>query len=468
MSRFADAAFWGNVMTIAANPPGLSDVAPRRLDGATIKANFADLHPPLSRHEAKVEAERCYFCFDPPCQKACPTSIDIPLFIRQIAADNRDGAARTIFDANIMGGMCARVCPTETLCEEACVREAAEGKPVTIGLLQRYATDALIETGKSPYQRGAPTGKRVAIVGCGPAGLACAHALAAAGVETTIFEARGKPGGLNEYGIAAYKTVNDFAAKEAAFILSIGGIEMQYGIALGKHVRLADLRRDYDAVFLAMGLGATNRLGLPGEEELENVVDAVDYIVRIRQAKDPATLPVGRRVVVVGGGMTAIDIAVQSKKLGAQSVTIVYRRGADKMKASQFERELAQTNGVVIRTWARPVSLEGHAGVLSGVVFEDTHEHEGVLASPGSVFRIEADMLFTAIGQRGAPEALDGAPIEVEDGRIVVDAERRSSLEGVWAGGDCVLGGEDLTVRAVEDGKQAARSIIAALGVGGA
>ena len=455
-------------MTIAANPPGLSDVAPARLDAATIKANFADLHPPLTRHAARVEAERCYFCFDAPCQKACPTSIDIPLFIRQIAAGNRDGAARTIFDANIMGGMCARVCPTETLCEEACVREAAEGKPVMIGLLQRYATDALIEKGKSPYARGAPTDKRVAIVGAGPAGLACAHALAVAGVEATIFEARGKPGGLNEYGIAAYKTIDDFAAKEAAFILSIGGIETQYGVALGKHVKLQDLRRDYDAVFLATGLGATNKLGLPRENELENVVDAVDYIARLRQANDLTTLPVGRRVVVVGGGMTAIDIAVQSKRLGAQSVTIVYRRGADKMKASQFERELAQTSGVVIRTWARPVSLEGHAGALSGVVFEDTHEHEGVLASPGSVFRIEADMLFTAIGQRGAPEALDGAPIEVKDGRVVVDAERRTSLKGVWAGGDCVLGGEDLTVSAVEDGKQAARSIIAALGVGGA
>jgi dihydropyrimidine dehydrogenase (NAD+) subunit PreT len=452
-------------MTIAAHPPGLADVAPARLDEAGIKANFADLHPPLTRHEAKVEAERCYFCFDAPCQKACPTSIDIPLFIRQIAADNRNGAAKTIFDANIMGGMCARVCPTETLCEEACVREAAEGKPVTIGLLQRYATDPMIEAGKSPYMRGAPTGKRVAIVGAGPAGLACAHALAIAGVETTIFEARPKPGGLNEYGIAAYKAVDGFAAKEAAFILSIGGIEVKYGAVLGDHVKLEDLRRDYDAVFLGMGLGATNKLGLPRESELENVVDAVDYIARLRQAEDLTKLPVGRRVVVIGGGMTAIDIAVQTKRLGAENVTLVYRRGVDNMKASGFERELAQTSGVVIRTWARPVSLEGHGDALSGVIFEDTHEHEGKLASPGSVFRVEADMLFTAIGQRGTPEALDAAQIEVKDGRVVVDAERRTSLKGVWAGGDCVLGGEDLTVSAVEDGKQAARSIVAALGV---
>jgi dihydropyrimidine dehydrogenase (NAD+) subunit PreT len=206
-------------------------------------------------------------------------------------------------------------------------------------------------------------------------------------------------------------------------------------------------------------------LGLPGETELENVIDAVDYIARLRQAKEVSALPVGRRVLVIGGGMTAIDIAVQSKKLGAETVTMAYRRGPEQMKASRYERELAQTSGVVIRYWARPVSLEGHAGALSGVVFENTHEHAGMLASPGSVFRIEADALFTAIGQRGAPEALDGAAIEIKDGRIVVDAERRTSLESVWAGGDCVFGGQDLTVSAVEDGKQAARSIAAALGV---
>ena len=452
-------------MTIAAHPPGISDVATGRLDAAALKANFADLHPPLTHHEAHVEAERCYFCFDAPCQSACPTSIDVPLFIRQIAAGNREGAARTIFDANIMGGTCARVCPTETLCEEACVREAAEGKPVVIGLLQRYATDAVIDSGKSPYARGAPTGKRVAIVGAGPAGLACAHALALAGMDSTIFEARQKPGGLNEYGIAAYKTVDDFAQREAAFILSIGGIKVRHGAALGRDIKLDELRRDYDAVFLGLGLGSTNKLGLPREDELENVIDAVDYIARLRQAKDITTLPVGRRVVVIGGGMTAIDIAVQSKKLGAQSVTMVYRRGPEQMKASRFERELAQTNGVVLRFWARPVSLEGHAGALSGVVFEDTHEHEGVLAAPGSVFRVEADMLFTAIGQRGTPEALDCAQIDLQGDRIVIDAERRTTLQGVWAGGDCVFGGKDLTVSAVEDGKQAARSIIAALGV---
>jgi dihydropyrimidine dehydrogenase (NAD+) subunit PreT len=450
-------------MTIAANPPGVSDIRPGRLDEATLRGNFADLHPLLTTHEARVEAERCYFCFDPPCQQACPTAIDIPLFIRQIAAGNRSGAATTIFDSNIMGGMCARVCPTETLCEEACVREAAEAKPVVIGKLQRYATDPTIERGKSPYARGAPTGQRVAIVGAGPAGLACAHELSLAGVDSTIFEPREKAGGLNEYGIAAYKTADDFAAREVDFILSIGGIEIRRGQALGRDVKLEDLRRDYDAVFLGAGLGATNTLGLPKETELTNVIDAVDYIANLRQAKDLSKLPVGRRVVVIGGGMTAVDAAVQSKKLGAESVTMVYRRGPEQMKASAYERELAQTNGVVIRYWARPVALEGRGDTLSGVVFESGNDGEGASAPVGSVFRLDADMLFLAIGQRGAPEALDGAPIEVKDGRIVVDAERRTTLEGVWAGGDCVYGGQDLTVSAVEDGKQAARSIAAAL-----
>jgi dihydropyrimidine dehydrogenase (NAD+) subunit PreT len=451
-------------MTIAANPPGGSDIRPGRLDSATLKANFGDLHAPLTFHEAKVEAERCYFCFDAPCQQACPTGIDIPLFIRQIAAGNRVGAAMTILDSNIMGGICSRVCPTETLCEEACVREAAEGKPVVIGQLQRYAVDPAIASGKSPYARGAPTGKRVAIVGAGPAGLACAHALAVAGIETTIFDSREKAGGLNEYGIAAYKSVDDFAAREVDFILSIGGIEIKGGQALGRDVKLEDLRRDYDALFLGMGLGSTNKLGLPRETELENVIDAVDTIAALRQAKDLSALPVGRRVLVIGGGMTAIDIAVQSKKLGAETVTMVYRRGPEQMKASAYERELAQTSGVVIRYWARPVELEGRGSALSGVVFENTGERDGVLALPGAVFRVEADVLFTAIGQRGTPEALDGAGIEVRDGRIVVDAERRTNIEGVWAGGDCVFGGKDLTVSAVEDGKQAARAIAAALG----
>jgi glutamate synthase (NADPH/NADH) small chain len=450
-------------MAIVSEPTGISDVAPGRLDAASLNANFADLHPALSKHEARVEADRCYFCFDAPCQQACPTSIDIPLFIREIAADNTLGAARTILESNIMGGMCARVCPTETLCEEACVREHAEGKPVRIGLLQRHAVDAQMATGRQPFSRGAPTGKRVAIVGAGPAGLACAHALSLAGHEATIFEARPKPGGLNEYGIAAYKAPENFAAREAAFILSIGGIDVKPGVALGRDIGLDALRRDYDAVFLGVGLGGTNKLGLAGEGELANVIDAVEYIAELRQASDLTQLPVGRRVVVVGGGMTAVDAAVQSKRLGAETVVIAYRRGIEDMKASRYERELAQTNGVAIRPWARPIALEGHGGAVSGVLFERTKLEKGALVGAGGAFRIEADVVFTAIGQTGAPGILGDEKPPLKDGKLVVDKERRTSLKGVWAGGDCVAGGLDLTVSAVEDGKQAARSIISAL-----
>ncbi|HEY1944300.1 MAG TPA: NAD(P)-dependent oxidoreductase [Roseiarcus sp.] len=449
-------------MAIVSEPSGIADVAAARLDRATLEANFSDLHPPLDAHEAKVEADRCYFCYDAPCQNACPTSIDIPLFIRQIAADNRLGAAKTILDANIMGGMCARVCPTETLCEEACVREAAEGKPVRIGLLQRHAVDAQMETGRTPFTRAAPTGKRVAIVGAGPAGLACAHALAVAGHDVVIFERREKSGGLNEYGIAAYKTPDDFAARETEFILSIGGISVKHGVAFGRDVSLEELRRDYDAVFLGVGLGATNKLGLSGEDALSNVIDAVDYIAELRQAEDLTKLAVGRRVVVIGGGMTAVDVAVQSKRLGAEAVTIAYRRGLDQMKASEFERELAQTSGVLIQPWVRPVAIEGQDGAASGVVFERTREENGALVADGGPFRLEADVVFTAIGQKSAPDGFADIKL-ARDGRIVVDTERRTSLPGVWAGGDCIAGGLDLTVSAVEDGKQAARSIDAVL-----
>jgi dihydropyrimidine dehydrogenase (NAD+) subunit PreT len=438
-------------------------VATGLLPPEILVANFADLHPPLTEHEAHVEADRCYFCYDAPCQQACPTSIDIPLFIREIAAGNPLGAAKTILDANIMGGMCARVCPTETLCQEACVREAAEGKPVQIGLLQRYATDALMATGKNPYIRASQTGKRVAIVGAGPAGLACAHALAERGHDVTIFEAREKSAGLNEYGIAAYKTPDDFAQKEAAFILSIGGIAVKHGVALGRDVDLESLRRDYDAVFLSIGLAGVNKLGLAGDTTLANVVDAVDYIADLRQATDLSKLPVGRRVVVIGGGMTAIDVAVQVKRLGAELVTIVYRRGQEHMKASVFEQELAQTNGVLIRTWAKPTALEGN-GAVSAILFEATREDGGKLVGTGETFRLDADIVFTAIGQTLTTASYGGGEVlQGRDGRILVDEERRTSLKGVWAGGDCIYGGQDLTVAAVEDGKQAARSIDAAL-----
>jgi len=434
-----------------------SEIASGRLRAEEYAENFSDLHAPLSMHEAFVEADRCYFCYDAPCVTACPTGIDIPKFIRQIQTGNPLGSAKTIFEQNILGGMCARVCPTETLCEEVCVREEAEGKPVKIGQLQRYSTDHYMRDHDQPFVRAEPTFKKVAVVGAGPAGLSCAHRLASYGHEVVIFEAAEKPGGLSEYGIAAYKTVNDFAQAEVDFVLSIGGISIECGKKLGENINLDQLRADFDAVFLGLGMAGVNNLGLPGEE-LSGVVDAVRYIADLRQADDLSTLPVGRNVVVIGGGMTAVDAAVQSKLLGAENVTMVYRRGKEQMNASEYEQQLAQTKGVKIIYWAQPVRLiEGDTGKIGAVEFEYTSQDNGKLASAGETFTLAADMVLKAIGQHFVDDGTDG--IALKAGRIEVDQNRRSNLKDVWAGGDCIVGGEDLTVAAVEDGKVAAEDI---------
>ncbi|MCP4332152.1 MAG: FAD-dependent oxidoreductase, partial [Gammaproteobacteria bacterium] len=302
-----------------------SDIQSHRLDSARIAENFTDLHAALTPAEASIEATRCYFCYDAPCTTACPTGIDIPAFIQKIRTGNTLGAAKTILSENIMGGMCARVCPTEVLCEEACVRNTLESKPVEIGRLQRYATDPVLQAQRPLFTRAKDSGYSVAVVGGGPAGLSCAHRLAQLGHQACIFEAREKIAGLNEYGIAAYKANDDIAALEARYILSIGGIEVKAGIQLGVDTSLAELRENYDAVFLAAGLDDTRSLNIEGEDT-PGVMDAVEYIASLRQSPDMAKLPVGRRVIVIGGGMTAVDIAIQSKLLGADEVTIVYRR----------------------------------------------------------------------------------------------------------------------------------------------
>lgn len=433
------------------------DVKSGRLTPEEYSENFSDLHAPLSLHEARVEADRCYFCYDAPCMQACPTSIDIPLFIRQISTDNAKGAARTILKQNIMGGMCARVCPTETLCEEVCVRETSEGKPVKIGLLQRFATDTLMaENAAHPFERAAPTGKKVAIVGAGPAGISCAHRLAMHGHDVEIFEAREKSGGLNEFGIASYKSTDDFAAREVAFILSIGGVIVHHGKSLGRNITLDELRAEFDAVFLAIGLGDTRNLSIEGENA-QGCHDAVDYIAELRQS-DKSTLPVGRNIVVIGGGMTAIDIATQTKLLGAENVTICYRRGAEDMNASAYEREIAQTHGVTIRHWLQPKSIQNTNGHVTGIELEYTSQN-GKLTGTGETITLTADQVFKAIGQTFHGDI----PIDLEQGRIAVDENHRSSVEGVWAGGDCIAGDEDLTVVAVEHGKIAAEDIHASL-----
>jgi dihydropyrimidine dehydrogenase (NAD+) subunit PreT len=433
-----------------------TDIAAGRLSKAQLAQNFTDLHPPLSSREALVEADRCFFCYDAPCQTACPTSIDIPQFIREISGGHPKSAAKTIFDQNILGGMCARVCPTETLCEEACVRNTSEDQPVKIGLLQRYATDVAMEEKKHPYTRAAKTGKKVAVMGAGPAGLACAHRLAMHGHDVTVFEARKKSGGLNEFGIAAYKSVDDFARKEVDFILAIGGIRIENS----KKPKLAELQKKFDAVFVGVGLGGVNDLGIKNDD-VKGIEDAVDYIAELRQAKDLGKMKVGRKVVVIGGGMTAIDVAVQSKLLGAEDVTVLYRRGQSQMKASQFEQDLAQTKGVKIKHWVAPKKVLTEKRRAVGLKCDYMTEKKGKLVPTGETFDIAADTIFKAIGQTYVDAA--GGALKLVGGRIVVDSEKRTSVSGIWAGGDCAAGGQDLTVAAVDDGRRAAESIHAYL-----
>ena len=419
------------------NSPQTPGIVANRLSPDAVVQNFAGYRALNGGHAAQVAADRCYFCFDAPCITACPTTIDIPLFIRQIATGTPDAAAKTIFAQNIMGGMCARVCPTETLCEEACVREAAEGKPVEIGRLQRYATDILMGKGVHPFTRAAATGKKIAVVGAGPAGLSCAHRLALYGHEVTVYERRSKSGGLNEFGIAAYKAADDFAAREVNWLLKIGGITIENDCELSRDFSLASLEADFDAVFLGIGLAGVNALRAAGED-LTGVRNAVDFIAELRQAADMSTLPVGRDVVVIGGGMTAVDAAVQSKLLGAQSVTMVYRRTKDKMSASRYEQEHATASGVTILYGGSLVQLLGN-GAVEGAEFA----HEG-----GETFTLKADQVFKAIGQ-----TLAVAPIAMDGAKLV----KRSGL--VWAGGDCAAGGDDLTVTAVAEGRDAAEEI---------
>jgi glutamate synthase (NADPH/NADH) small chain len=430
-------------------------IAPGRLEAGQYARNFSDLHPALDKHEAYVEADRCYFCFDAPCMNACPTSIDIPMFIREISTDNPLGAAETIFEQNILGGMCARVCPTEQLCEDACVRMEAEGKPVKIGLLQRYATDIAMAEGKQFFARAPETRKRVAVVGAGPAGLSAAHRLSMHGHQVVVFDSRPKAGGLNEYGIASYKTPGGFAQAEVDYVTAIGGISIVNEKALGQDFTLPELREQYDAVFLGMGLGAVNALRAEGETA-DGAVNAVDFIAELRQSNDLSELPVGRRVVVIGGGMTAIDAAVQSKLLGAEQVTMVYRRGKESMNASEFEQDLAASKGVTIRHWLSPKRVVVQFGKVAGIELEYTELRDGTLVATGETMMIECDQVMKAIGQTLNS---DGEGVVLAGGKIETDAEGRTSLEGVWAGGDCATGGDDLTVTAVAEGRDAAESI---------
>ena len=427
-----------------------------RLKEEQYEKNFSEAYPGYSKYEAQVEADRCYFCYDAPCITACPTEINIPLFIRQISTGMETEAAKTIFNQNILGGMCARVCPTETLCEEACVREASEGKPVKIGRLQRFATDALMEKDTHPFTRSDILNMKVVVVGSGPAGLSCAHRLALHGYDVDIMEAGEKAGGLNEYGIATYKSVDNFAAREVEWLVKIGGISLKFGKKLGVDFSIDELLSSYDAVFIGCGLSDTNKLIF--ESDLpKGMEDAVDFISDLRQVDDFASMPIGRNVIVIGGGMTAIDAAVQSRLLGAETVTMVYRRGLDSMGASDKEKDNATSKGVKIICNAIPVDLQSKEGLSElTLAYSETDPKDGKLRKLDQTFSIQADQIFCAIGQKLSEME---TTFKANGGKIEVDDKGRTSIKGVWAGGDCVDLGEDLTVSAVAQGRDAAENI---------
>jgi dihydropyrimidine dehydrogenase (NAD+) subunit PreT len=430
--------------------------------GSALAEQFTDLAPPLTARQAAIEAARCLYCYDAPCTRICPSEIDVASFIRNIHDQNINGAAYGILKQNILGGSCARVCPTEILCEDACVRNhEEEGQPVKIGLLQRHALDHA-SFAQHPFQRAPLTGKVIAVVGAGPAGLSCAHRLAMLGNDVVIFEAREKSGGLNEYGIAKYKLTGDFAQQEVEFLLSIGGIEVRHGRTLGGNLTLQELHAQYDAVFLGLGLNASRQLGLTGEDA-PGLMAAVDYISALRQSSDLSALPVPKRAIVIGAGNTAIDMAVQIKRLGAEDVTLVYRRGFEAMSATHHEQDIAKENYVRMRTWAAPLEvLLDDAGRVRGMRFEETRLDDGRLVGTGAFIEIAADAVFKAIGQSIDPAGLSdpmAQQLERSGDKLHVDAQFRTALPGIYAGGDCVAPGQDLTVQAVQHGKLAAHAI---------
>jgi len=423
--------------------------------------NFDDLHAPLSLLQAKAEADRCLYCYDAPCITACPTSIDIPTFIHQIRAGSLIGSAKTILSENIMGGTCSRACPTEILCEQACVLNVSQELPVEIGSLQRFAVDHLIDKDiDHPFKRASLSGKRIAVIGAGPAGLACAHRAAMLGHDVTVYEAKEKAGGLNEYGLAAYKMANNFAQKEIEFLLQIGGIQIEYAHKLGEQVTLKGLTDEFDAVFTSVGLNNTNRLGIKGEDD-SRVIDAIQFIEHIRQADDLSSISVGNEVIVIGAGNTAIDAAIQSKRLGAENVTLVYRRGEESMSATQWEIDLARQNGVNFRFYSAPKSFKDNKP-LATLEFDAMSNENNQLVPTGESYQLPTDMVLKAIGQKlelGVFSESNFMKLEVKNGKIVVSEDYETSIKGLFAGGDCIASGEDLTVQAVEDGKQAAHAI---------
>ncbi|MBK9736507.1 MAG: NAD(P)-dependent oxidoreductase [Saprospiraceae bacterium] len=435
-----------------------------RLTPSVYAENFADIHPPYESADAAIiEANRCLFCYDAPCMKSCPTSIDVPKFIKQIATENIKGSAHTILSSNIMGAGCSKVCPVEKLCEGACVFNLMHEKPINIARLQRYSTEKAMENKWSLFKRKPLTGKRVAIVGAGPAGLSCAHVLSREGIDVTIYEKESKGGGLMTYGIAAYKVTPEFCEDEVNYITSIGGIQIQYNQAMGEDFSLDTLSNEFDAVYLAFGVGLARQLEIAGEH-LDGVVDAISFIYQLR-SNDYATVAVGDKVAVIGMGMTAIDAATQAKRLGAGEVTLIYRRTQDEMPCTEHELNIAKLDGCQIMWLAAPKEILGKDGKVNNLVCDlmqlgepDTSGRRSPVAT-GETITLEVDMVIKAAGQMPYENLVKNNKLQDNKGKVVVEHTSTTNRIGVFAGGDCVNGGKEV-VDAVQAGKDGAAAIL--------
>jgi dihydropyrimidine dehydrogenase (NAD+) subunit PreT len=446
----------------------LRETAPK-LTTEQYEKNFAEIVPPMSPRQAAVEAARCLYCFDAPCTVACPTNIDVPAFIKKIFTGNLRGSARVILEANILGQSCGRVCPTEVLCEGACVMVEKGVKPIEIGRLQRHAVDYLLDAKIQLFHAGAPNGKRVACIGSGPASLACAAELAKLGYQVTIFDRNKLPGGLNTYGIAAYKLRASDSLREVEMIRGLG-VEFRQGVEVGRDVTFAQLEKGYDAVFIGVGLGETWELDLPGQD-LEGVFGAIEFI-ETSKVKSFGEVEVGRRVACIGAGNTAIDVVTAAKRLGAEFVHLIYRRGENEMPAFRYEFDLAKLDGVIFHWHTQPVRIFGDGGKVMGIECVHTQEKSTgtrgrpeVAPIPGTEFRIDVDMVVRAIGQKPVTELFRAVPgVEIRaNGTVTVNDGHQTGNPKYFAGGDCVNGGKEV-VDAVAEGMAAGRSMDGLLG----
>jgi len=420
--------------------------------------NFAQKKPLMNNTEAYLESARCLFCYDAPCITACPTDIDIPLFIKQINSGNTEGAAKTIFDQNWFGNACGKVCPTKVLCEGACVYNHQNVKPIDIGRLQTYATDTVIESGKALFKPGTPNGRRVGIIGAGPAGISCACELRTMGYEVDLFEAKEKPSGLTLYGTAPYKITNEEVLAEMEYLENSLGYNIHYNSTISTKEQIEKLQDKYDAIFLGVGLGPTAKLDMPGIE-LENVVGAVEFVEELRMKKHKINVP--DRVIVLGGGNTAMDAASESARMGAESVILAYRRSKEQMGGYSFEYDLAVSSGAKGLFNVQPVRVVG-TDKAEGVEFIRTEQKKGKLEFiAGSEFILECDLVIKATGQaKMAPffNLIDGLELDSGNRVVVNEVSFQTTNPFFFAGGDSVNGGAEV-VNGAHDGKAAAHGI---------